>query len=149
MHNTKILLRFFDKTFIIKLLLLTLLYSLLPLAEIILLLSIGAGIGNYLTLAIAATTGFIGCFIAFNEALSILSAIRKKVKAGQYPGKEFINMAGVFVGAILLLTPGFLTDFFGFLLFFPFFRNIVGKIITKKVENQLHELYEYLKLYEL
>ena len=74
-----------------------------------------------------------------------LSSIVTKI----HPGKEFMNIMGIFAGGILLLTPGFITDFLGLLLFMPFFRLAVGGFITLRMEKQLQEVYEYLRLYEL
>ena len=75
--------------------------------------------------------------------------LKDKVKQGVYPGKEFVTISGVLAGGILLLTPGFITDFFGFMLFVPLFRNLIGRMITRRMQKQLKEIYEYLKLYEL
>ena len=149
MFDLSFIMHLFQKEFILKLLLLALLYSIIPLSETFLLLHLGGLFGNYLILALAATTGLIGLFIAFSEVSSIIGSIKIKLKEGVYPGKEFISLAGVLTGALLLLTPGFITDTLGLLLFIPFFRNGVGKFITSKMENSLKEIYEYLKLYEL
>jgi len=139
----------FKKEFILKLLLLALLYSIIPLSETLLILHLGGIFGNYLVLAVAATTGLIGLLVAYGEVEVIIKLIKTKLKEGIYPGKEFISLAGVLTGGLLLLTPGFITDSLGFLLFFPFFRNLVGRIITSRMENSLKDIYEYLKLYEL
>jgi UPF0716 protein FxsA len=149
MFNLNFIMHLFQKEFILKLLLLALLYSIVPLSETFLLLHLGSFFGNYLILAIAATTGLIGLFIAFGEVGSIIKSIKVNLKEGLYPGKEFISLAGVLTGALLLLTPGFITDSLGLLLFIPFFRNSVGRFITSKMENSLKKIYEYLKLYEL
>ena len=39
----------------------------------------------------------------------------------------------IFVSGVLLLTPGFATDILGFILFLKFFRNIILRLILKKV----------------
>ena len=148
MTGIKVLLKFLEKDFISKLLLLVLLYSLLPLSEVLLLLYMGGRVGNYMTLACAASTGLLGVLIAVNQFRSVLNTIKEKVKEGVYPGKEFISIAGILAGGILLLTPGFITDLFGFFLFVPLFRNLIGRVITKRMERQLREVYQYLKLYE-
>ena len=50
--------------------------------------------------------------------------------------------------SILLLTPGFITDTLGFLLFVPSVRNALGRWVLRKTRTDLKELYEYLKLEE-
>ncbi len=149
MIGMKVLLRFLERDFIAKLLLLSLLYSLLPLSEVTLLLYMGGVMGRYMTLACAASTGLFGVLIAANQFRSVLNVLKDKVKQGIYPGREFISIAGILAGGILLLTPGFITDLFGLFLFVPLFRNLIGRVITKRMERQLKEVYEYLKLYEV
>ena len=148
MLNTSFIMKLFQKEFILKLLLLALLYSIIPLAEIFLILQLGGIFGNYLVIALTATTGLLGMLVAFSEIENLIKQIKRKLKDGEYPGKEFIGIAGVFAGALFLLTPGFITDVFGIFLFIPMLRNGVGKFITSKMERQLKEIYEYLKLYD-
>ena len=106
-------------------------------------------VGNEIILLCAAFTGVVGVLIIVLQIQITLKRIKIKIKKGKYPGKEFISIAGVLVGAIFLLTPGFITDFLGFLLFIPLFRNKIGTFITKKMESRLKDIYEYLKLYEM
>jgi len=145
----RFLLRFLDRDFLPKVLLLFLLYSLLPLSEVVLILYLGGVAGRYLTLACAASTGLFGVLMAVSQFRSILNRLKEKVRQGSYPGREFMNLAGIFIGGILLLTPGFITDFLGLLLFLPVFRTLIGGMITRRMERQLKDVYEYLKLYEL
>ncbi len=149
MLEIKLFLRFFEKDFIVKLLFLMLLYSILPLGEIVLLLKLGGIIGNYLTLALAAFTGLFGVLIALSELRRTLNMIRLQVRDGVYPGEGFVSIFGILAGGIFLLTPGFITDFIGFLLFIPAVRIRVGRVLTKKMNAKFKELYEYLKLYDV
>ena len=149
MTGIKVLLRFFERDFITRLLFLMLLYSLLPLAEIVLLLFLGDLFGKYFTLTCAASTGLLGVLVAVRQMKKTVAALRRKITDGVYPGPEFVSMAGIFVGGVLLLTPGFITDVLGFLLFFPALRTAVGRLVTRRMESQLREVYQYLKLYEL
>ncbi len=148
MMDIRLLLRFFEGDFIVKVLLLMLLYSILPLAEIFILLKLGGVLGNYLTLALAASTGLFGVLIAVREFRINVERIKGNVKEGKYPGREFANLIAVLIGAIFLLTPGFITDFMGFLLFVPGVRYAIGNFVARRMENKLKEIYEYLKMYD-
>ena len=148
MNQARALLRFFDRSFITRLLLLALLYSLLPLAEIFLLIYLGDRIGNYFTLALAALTGLIGMLFALRGFRRNLEILKKKVRAGEYPGEEFVTLTGIFLAAVLLLTPGFITDVLGLLLFVPVIRSGLGRLLIRLTRTDLKELYEYLKLYD-
>jgi UPF0716 protein FxsA len=149
MLDHRVILRFMDKDFIVRLLFLMLLYSIVPLCEILLFLYLGELVGNYLVLAVAAVIGLIGVLIAMHQVKDVLVRLKVKIRQGLYPGKEFIDLAGILIGAVFLLTPGFITDLVGFLLFLPPIRNALGRLVTRRLDRNLKELYEYLKLYDL
>jgi UPF0716 protein FxsA len=146
MQPAKALLRLLDRTFVTKLLILALLYSLVPLAEIFLLIYLGNVIGYYFTLALAAFAGLIGMLMALRQLQKNLQALKEKTRQGVLPTQEFINLAAILAASILLLTPGFITDTMGFLLFVPAIRDRLGKFILRKSRTNLKEVYEYLKL---
>lgn len=148
MQNISLILKFFEKDFLSKLFSLTLLYTLLPLSEIFLLMYIGDYFGKYLMLALAASTGLFGVFIAMVQSRKAIRNLKQKISLNTYPDMEFRILAGIFIGAILLISPGFITDFIGFLLFVPIVRNAVGGLITRRLDQRFKEVYEYLKLYE-
>jgi UPF0716 protein FxsA len=145
----KALIRFFDTGFLLKAFNLLLLYSLIPLGEIYLLYIIAGRVGIYVTLAVAATTGLLGLFLAYSRAAKAAHTARAKVRDGYYPTAEFIELAGNLLGAVLVIIPGFATDAAGLLLLLPVFRNMAGRIITGRMQDRLKELYEYLKLYDV
>jgi UPF0716 protein FxsA len=148
MDQAKFILRFLDRTFITKLLILALLYSLLPLAEIFLIIYLGDRIGNYFTLALAAFTGLLGMLFALRGFQKNLHLLKDKIKEGVFPTEEFITLTGIFAAGILLLTPGFITDLLGFSLFIPVIRSALGRFIIRVTRANFKELYEYLKLYD-
>ncbi len=148
MDRAKFILRFLDRTFITKLLILALLYSLLPLAEIFLIIYLGDRIGNYFTLALAAFTGLMGMLFALRGFQKNLQLLKDKIKEGVFPTEEFITLTGIFAAGILLLTPGFITDLLGFSLFIPVIRSALGRFIIRATRADFKELYEYLKLYD-
>ncbi len=146
MTEYRLLFRFLDRDFLFKLIFLMLLYSLVPLAEIFLFIYLSPLIGNFLILALAAIIGLIGVLIAARQITTLLKSLKEKIKNGQYPGQEFVDLAGILVGSLFLLTPGFITDFFGFLLLVPPIRRGFGRLIVRRMESRLTELYEYLRL---
>jgi len=137
------------KDFFFKLILLLLLYSLVPLAEIFLFIYLGELIGNYLVLIIAAVAGMGGSLIALSQAQAARERLRAQLKAGRYPGREFTDLAGVIVSGILLITPGFITDLLGYLLMIPALRDAVRGIIRNKLDKSFKDIYTYLRLSSL
>lgn len=149
MGDVRFFIRFFDRDFIVKVLFLVLLYSLLPLAEIVLILFLGDIVGKYLTLAVTASTGLFGVLVAARQLRSLLDAARSRIRSGEYPGSEFVEIAGILLGSVLLMTPGFITDSLGLVMLVPAVRRRVGALITRRLQRRLTEIYEYLRLYDL
>ncbi len=88
MQPAKVLLRLLDRTFVTKLLILGLLYSLVPLGEIFLLIWLGSKIGVYISLALAAFAGLIGMLAALRELRKNLEALRRKSRRGNCPPRS-------------------------------------------------------------
>jgi UPF0716 protein FxsA len=51
------------------------------------------------------------------------------------PTEPLAHGAMILFAGALLLTPGFFTDAFGFLLLFPPFRNLITKMIRSKLKS--------------
>jgi UPF0716 protein FxsA len=137
------------RDFFFKLILVLLLFSLVPLAEIFLFIYLGELMGNYLVLVIAAVAGIGGALMAVGQAQGARDRLRAQLRAGRYPGREFADLAGIIAGGILLITPGFITDLCGYLLMIPALRRGLRRLITNKLEKSFKEVYEYLRLSSL
>jgi UPF0716 protein FxsA len=149
MNEFRLVFKLLDRDFLFKLIFAMLLYSLVPLAEIFVFIRLGDLLGGYLVMAAAATLGLVGVLIALRQIRITLDALKAKIREGEYPGKEFVNLLGILLGSVFLLTPGFITDFFGFLLLIPPIREGLGRMIARRMDVTLKEVYEYLRLYDL
>ncbi len=126
-----------------------LVYSLVPLAEIVFFIYLGNLIGNWLVLVLAALIGLPGVLIAQSQLQDVLERLRGKIRGRQYPGPEFIDLLGLLVGVVFLVTPGFLTDMLGYLLLIPSVRNALARALARKMDRGLKDFYDYLRLQEL
>jgi UPF0716 protein FxsA len=57
----------------------------------------------------------------------------------QTPAYEIISGAAIAFAAILLILPGFATDFLGFLLIFPISRKLIFGSFSKKFKKEEHK----------
>ena len=96
-----------------------------PIVEIYLLIKIGSQIGAIFTIFLILTTAIVGIYYAKYEGLNTLRSGFFQISKNQTPAFEVISGAAIAFGAILLIIPGFMTDFFGFLLIFPISRRII------------------------
>ena len=119
---------------------------LIPIIEIYLFIKIGSQIGAISTISLILFTAILGVFYARYEGFNTLrSAINQLVK-NEIPFYEIISGAAIAIAALLLILPGFLTDFIGLLIIFPPTRKLFFKKITsnypQKKKNFIDGEYE-------
>jgi UPF0716 protein FxsA len=107
------------------------LFIFIPIIELYLLIQVGAKIGFAPTLGLIVFTGILGASLARQQGLSTLARIQNEIKSGRTPTDGLIEGAMIVVGGIVLLTPGILTDIFGFALMVPKFRKSIVLSLKK------------------
>ena len=107
----------------------------IPIIEIFLLIEIGGEIGALNTIMLIFLTAIIGIYFARIQGIQTLKSGIENLYQNKAPIYEIIAGASIAIAAILLITPGFLTDFFGFLLLIPLTRNIIFKITIRNKKN--------------
>ncbi len=106
-----------------------LLFVLVPIVEIALFIQVGGAIGLLPTLVIVIATALLGTFMLRREGLATLTRARARLSSGALPAAEIIEGALLLVGGALLLTPGFMTDAFGFACLLPPSRRWLARRI--------------------
>ena len=104
---------------------------LIPLLDAMLLVVVAGRIGAVPTIALVVLTALIGMLLVRAEGRHTLRKIQSKVAQGDVPTDELIDGGLLLISGTLLLTPGLVTDFVGFLLVIPFTRYPV-RLATKK-----------------
>jgi UPF0716 protein FxsA len=114
---------------------------LIPILEIYLFIKIGSQIGAFNTILLIFLTAFIGIYYAKYEGLNTIRSGFMQIVKNQTPAYEIISGAAIAFAAILLILPGFATDFLGFLLIFPITRKLIfGNLSNKfKKKDQVNE----------
>ena len=111
-----------------------------PIVEIYLLIKIGSQIGAIFTIFLILTTAIVGIYYAKYEGLNTLRSGFLQLSKNQTPAFEVISGAAIAFGAILLIIPGFITDFFGFILIFPISRRLIfNKLLINFTKNKRTE----------
>ena len=108
-----------------------LLFIFFPILEIFLMIKIGAKIGALNTIALIFLTAIVGVYFARLQGLQTLKSGMISLYQNKVPVKELLSGASIAISALLLIIPGFFTDFIGFLLLIPFTRKIIFNIALK------------------
>ncbi len=102
---------------------LLLLFITIPFIELVLLLMLSERMGWAPTLGLVVFTGVVGANLARHQGLRTIQKLQQEVSGGQMPATALMDAAMILVAGALLLTPGVLTDLFGFSLLIPFCRH--------------------------
>ena len=109
---------------------------LIPILEIYLFIKIGSQIGAFNTILLVFITAIIGVYYAKYEGLNTIRSGFMQIIKNQVPAYEIISGAAIAFAAILLIIPGFATDFFGFLLIFPITRKLIFGNLSNKFKDK-------------
>ena len=104
----------------------------IPVVEIYLFIKLGSQIGAFNTILLIFVTAFFGIVYARYEGFNTLRSGMSQMVKNELPVYEIISGAALAFAALLLILPGFATDFIGILIIFPPTR----KLIFKKVSNK-------------
>jgi len=107
-----------------------------PLAEIAAFVVIGGQIGVWATLGMVFLTAIIGSFLLRWQGVGLFNRINTEMRANRVPGRELVHGVMILIAGVLLLTPGFVTDSLGFLLFVPAIRDLVWRAVKDRIVVQ-------------
>ena len=110
-------------------------FVIVPIAEIATFIQVGDIIGLWPTLAIILLTAFLGTGLLRYQGLATLNQAQTALNDGELPLTSVIHGVFLLIAGLLLLTPGFITDGIGFLLFVPPLRLLIAKWAIEKFKN--------------
>ena len=117
----------------------------IPVIEIYLFIKIGSKIGALSTILLIFLTAALGIFYARYEGLSTIRSGFSQLIKNQVPAYEMVSGAAIAFAALLLIIPGFATDFLGFLILIPFTRKLIFKKFAKKIHKKKSEKNDFIE----
>ena len=117
----------------------------IPALEIFLMIKVGENIGALNTVAAIFLTAIVGIYFAKIEGLNTLRSGVSNLYKNKLPIFEMISGASIAFAAVLLIIPGFVTDFFGFLLLIPFTRKIIINLFFQEKKSSIKEKNNYIE----
>ena len=104
----------------------------IPVIEIYLFIKVGSQIGAFNTIFLIFITAFFGIVYARYEGFNTLKSGMSQIVKKELPVYEIISGAALAFAALLLILPGFATDFVGLLIIFPPTRKLIFKKVSTK-----------------
>ena len=109
------------------------LFITLPLLELYLLIRVGAAIGVLETILLCVFTAVLGAALLRRQGLQTLANIQSRLDRRELPAADLLHGALLLLSGALLLTPGFVTDFFGFICLVPAFRRWLASHLLARI----------------
>lgn len=104
-------------------------FAVILVAEIWLFVRVGEVIGAWQTAGLVIAMAFAGAIMVRVQGFTALKRARAALEAGEFPTTALFDGLFVVIAGCLLITPGFLTDVLGGLLFIPPLRRWAGMAI--------------------
>lgn len=111
------------------------LFLIMPVVELALLVQVDNLIGFWPTIGLIVATGILGSYMARREGMSVWKRFNARLGQGGLPGQELLDGVIILIAGALLITPGVLTDVFGFLGLFPATRRFIRKIAFQRIQK--------------
>ncbi len=114
-------------------------FILIPFVEISLLIAVSHVTGPFFSVSLVLFTVIVGIFFLRKQGLKTLFRAREKIYVGEIPAKEMIEAIIISFSGVLLIIPGFVTDFIGFVGLAPILRTYFLTSFTSKFFIATHE----------
>lgn len=108
-------------------------FIIVPIVEIALFVWVGGLVGIWWTLAGVLLTAIAGSLLLRWQGKRIWTRINAALRQGAFPARDIVDGVMIAVAGVLLLTPGYFTDFMGLLLFIPAVRFAVFRFLRSRV----------------
>ncbi len=105
----------------------------LPLLEIAGFVVVGRQIGAPATVALVFASTLAGGVLLRHSGFGVMRRVQAELDAGHDPGRQLAHGAMIFLAALLLIVPGFLTDIAALLLLLPPVRDLAWRALRSRV----------------
>jgi UPF0716 protein FxsA len=112
-------------------LLLIVLFIVVPIAELYVIIQVGEAIGVGPTLALLLADALLGAWLVKHQGRGAWRRFNEALASRRFPGREVVDGVLIVIGGTLLLTPGFISDIFGFFLLIPPTRAIARRLLRR------------------
>jgi UPF0716 protein FxsA len=112
-------------------------FIVVPLVEIYVIIQIGQVIGAWWTILLLIADSILGAWLIKREGGRAWRALGTALEQHRMPARELADGVLILVGGTLMLTPGFVTDFFGILCILPVTRPLGRRLLAGAISRRL------------
>ena len=101
-------------------------------------IAIGNAVGGLVTFLGIFVTAFIGVVLMNRQATRVLKQWQSSISEGNMNTSALASGASLVLGAVLMLLPGYVTDFIGLLCFMPVLRVLIGQSLLSRLSKTVY-----------
>ena len=116
---------------------LLLLFILVPIVELLLLLTLADLTGFWITVGLIVVTGVLGASLARHQGLRCWREVQQRMARGEVPADSLQDGLMILIAGAVLITPGVLTDLLGFALLMPPIRRFLKGYLAKRMKVRI------------
>lgn len=114
-----------------------LLFTLLPMVELSLLVWLGGKTVWWLPVMLVVLTALAGAALTRIQGWHVVRRIQGELRSGRLPAAALLDGVLILLAAVLLITPGVITDVVGLLLLLPPVRNGVKRVMFANLREHV------------
>lgn len=114
-----------------------LLFTVVPLVELILLVWLSRVISFPFTLGLILISGLVGASMARMQGIRVWRQAQRELSMGRFPADSLVDGLIILIGGALLITPGILTDIVGFSTLIPPARAVLRRAIKDSFKGRV------------
>jgi len=111
---------------------LVLIFIVVPILELAVIIQVGEAIGVWWTIALLLADSFLGAWLWRHQGGAAWRRFNAAIAEGRIPAREVMDGVLIIFGGALLITPGFISDFFGALFLLPPTRAVIRKWLLRR-----------------
>ena len=101
-------------------------------------IAIGNIVGGLVTFLGIFVTAFIGVALMKRQGKWVLKQWQSSISEGEMNTSTLASGASLVLGAVLMLLPGYVTDFIGLLCFTPILRVLIGQSLLSRLGGSVY-----------
>ena len=105
----------------------------LPLAEIAIFIQAGGAIGAWPVVGLVALSAFAGIWLMRLQGPATLRRAQASMQRGEPPVAEMLEGTMLFIAAVLMVTPGFLTSTLGLAMLVAPLRRLAARLAAQRL----------------
>jgi len=114
------------------------LFIAVPIAELyVIIWVVGPVLGAPLTILLLIADSVLGSVLMRSQGRAVWRRFNRTLAEGRMPHREVVDGVLVIFGGALLITPGFISDFFGFLLLLPPTRALFRRLLVRRLGRRI------------